>query len=203
MVVVKEFLIYCRQGVKNRLDVEVEGASVVESVGDGTEAMEAMEAVEAVEAVAEGRNNGDEDWTSREVATSASVESPYVEKAQARAMEAVVDVEELRQLVDEWKHLCVLCKIHGRFSSDHRHSLPQSNGGYVDSIDCPPRDRSERLRTFQHGVHSIEVHPVELRYARFWRNRPKFGQITRRIYASKFCMRSHSASRVVGAISLS
>ena len=133
MVVVKEFLIYCRQGVKNRLDVEVEGASVVEIVGDGTEAMEAMEAVEAVEAVAEGRNNGDEDWTSREVATSASVESPYVEKAQARAMEAVVDVEELRQLVDEWKHLCVLCKIHGRFSSDHRHSLPQSNGGYVDS----------------------------------------------------------------------
>ena len=112
MVVIRGFLIYCRQEMKARLDGGDDAESVAESEGEG---------VDAVEVAAQDGNGSDRGLARDGPETSTQVNSPYVEKERARAMGAVVDVEELRQMIDEWKQSCVLCKIHGRFSNGHRH----------------------------------------------------------------------------------
>ena len=105
MVVIKGFLIYCRREMEGRLDI-----------GDDVEDEEGMEG-----AGVEDDNGKDEGPTGSDVKRRMQIDSPYVEREEARAMGVVIDVEELRQMVDEWKQLCVLCKLHGRSGNGHQH----------------------------------------------------------------------------------
>jgi hypothetical protein len=105
MVVIKGFLIYCRREMEARLG----GGGDVESV-EGYEREEIRD-----------DNGTDEGPTGGGAERTMQIDSPYVERKEARAMGAVVDVEELRQMINEWKQVCVLCKLHGRFSNGHRH----------------------------------------------------------------------------------
>lgn len=52
-------------------------------------------------------------------------------KKDARDIGVVLDPEWLRALIDGWKEECVLCKIKGRISRDHRH-WTQCYGGRKD-----------------------------------------------------------------------
>ncbi len=112
MVVMKDFLVYCRQEMKDRIDGEGEVESIAESKGEGRQ---------LVETVMDVRNSTDDDSAGHEAGESTQVNSMYIENEQARGMEAVVNVEQLRQMIDEWKQLCVLCKIQGRASRGHQH----------------------------------------------------------------------------------
>lgn len=113
IVVIEDFLVYCRQEIKGRVEDEGEVESVADGEGEGQE---------LVEVCIDDRDSTD-DGLARQEASEASevtpVKSAYVEKEQAREMEAVVNVEQLGQTIDEWKQLCVLCKIHGRVSKGH------------------------------------------------------------------------------------
>ena len=42
-------------------------------------------------------------------------------RRQAREIGALLDVEQIRRLVDGWREVCVICKVRGRTSTDHTH----------------------------------------------------------------------------------
>lgn len=112
MVVIKDFLIYCRQEMEDRMNGKGGSRSIAESEG---------EEVEVVEADTDEGTNIDNGLVRHEAEEITPVNSTYVEKEQARVMGPLVNVEQLRQMIDEWKQSCVLCKIHGRSNNAHQH----------------------------------------------------------------------------------
>ena len=121
MVVITQFLMYCRQEMGGETE---ETESAEEDVPDCWETRENE---------GEGVEQSDDSWlvggdddlvaageadAGGETTTTTIHCGPDDE---ARRMGAVLDVEELKALVDGWKRLCVICKIKGRIARGHTH----------------------------------------------------------------------------------
>ena len=112
MVVIKEFLIYCRQEMRDQIETE----GVVESVEEVTGAQDSDEEdTDSIEDSIEDETAGSE------ADDGAQVMESYVGREQARQLGAVANVEQLGRLIDEWKEQYIICKIHSRAGGGHRH----------------------------------------------------------------------------------
>jgi hypothetical protein len=116
MVVVSEFLIYRQQRRVSSEEVDGDEAGIEEF---------GMEACEG---------DGDADIVLAETGAEVTNETaaPYDEieevvaatppqRRQAREIKSLLDVDQIRRLVDGWRDVCVICKARGRTSKDHAH----------------------------------------------------------------------------------
>jgi len=109
MVVIKEFLLYCKQEMGNEpweADSIEDGdlAAFQPAVEDGDKALDGEHYEDHRRGEAIGPHKVVRDrWSMG-----------------PRVMGAALDVEELRQMIDGWKEQCVLCKVQGRIARGHR-----------------------------------------------------------------------------------
>ena len=107
MVVISEFLIYCGQQRESN-----EGVDVGEREGDWGADVELADTSEEV--------TGDTAAPVQDEIEEVVAETPPPRR-QAREIGPLLDVEQIRRLVDGWREVCVICKARGRTSTDHRH----------------------------------------------------------------------------------
>jgi len=109
MVVIKEFLLYCKQEMGNE-------PWEADSIEDGDLAAFQL-AVEDGNKVLAGEHYEDH-RRGKAIGPHKVVRDRW--SMGPRVMGAALDVEELRQMIDGWKEQCVLCKIQGRIARGHR-----------------------------------------------------------------------------------
>jgi hypothetical protein len=119
MVVIKEFVLYCRQEMRD------EGGEHddAESVGEVKEPQEDEMHIRSSDDDRIG-GAGDDDLPTAEntvVVEGTAVMSGPAGRVDERRMATPPNIDELRALVDGWKRLCVICKIKGRISRGHTH----------------------------------------------------------------------------------
>ena len=118
MVVISEFLIYCAQQRESNEEAEVD------DLGDGKVKVGGRE----------GEVDADADvmimTASAEITNRTAVPRDGIEEVvaatppqrrQAREIGPLLDVEQIRRLVDGWRDVCAICKARGRSSKDHAH----------------------------------------------------------------------------------
>jgi hypothetical protein len=119
MMVIKGFLIYCKQEMTSEpWDDESHGE---ESIGAGNfEESDGGEAAPAqmadVRDVTESNNifaNIDDE--------AEGYSQQHYWREEGRVMGAVLDPDRLRELGDEWKEQCAVCKVKGKIARGHRH----------------------------------------------------------------------------------
>ena len=107
IVVISEFLIYYGQQRESN-----EGVDVGEREGDWGADVELADTSEEV--------TGDTAAPVQDEIEEVVAETPPPRR-QAREIGPLLDVEQIRRLVDGWREVCVICKARGRTSTDHRH----------------------------------------------------------------------------------
>jgi hypothetical protein len=140
MMVIKDFLIYCKQEMKTE-PWDAEGMGDFEELehehGGGELPVESTEAEDVTgssdffdsnvfggytdgngdDADACRDNGGSED--DNNVAEVAPMQRYW--RRQSRVIETVLDPNRLRELMDEWQEQCAVCKASGKIARDHRH----------------------------------------------------------------------------------
>jgi hypothetical protein len=123
MMVIKDFLVYCRQEMKNEpWDDESIGdegmeAGIIEDLDGGGAALVQMAGVrdEAgsndVFAEYDNDNNDEAELYSQQ----------HYWRKESRVIGSVLDPDRLRELSDEWRGQCAVCKVNGRIARGHRH----------------------------------------------------------------------------------
>jgi hypothetical protein len=116
MVVISEFLIYCAQQRGSNEESESGEAAEEEADMGGGKGDEGADVVLA-ETGAEVMNGTAalQDEIEEVVAATPPL------RRQAREIGPLLDVEQIRRLVDGWRDVCVICKARGRTSKDHAH----------------------------------------------------------------------------------
>jgi hypothetical protein len=124
MVVISEFLIYCAQQRGSDEEVGSEEARKEEVMIGGTGSGGGHEGdgdgggdvvLVTTGAVATGSTGVLRDEIEEVVAATPPL------RRQAREIGPLLDVEQIRRLVDGWTDVCVICKSRGRSSKDHGH----------------------------------------------------------------------------------
>jgi hypothetical protein len=123
MMVIKDFLVYCRQEMKNEpWDDESIGdegmeAGIIEDLDGGGAALVQMAGVRDVagsnDVFAEYDNDNDDE-------AELHSQQHYWRK-ESRVIGSVLDPDRLRELSDEWRGQCAVCKVNGRIARGHRH----------------------------------------------------------------------------------
>lgn len=118
MMVIKDFLVYCRQEMKNEpwdddsIGDESMGAGIIEEFECGEAA--------AVQTVGvRDRAANDDIFAESDETELGSQQLDYWREA--RVVGSVLEPDRLRELSDEWKEQCAVCKVNGRIARGHRH----------------------------------------------------------------------------------
>lgn len=116
MVVMSEFLIYCAQQRESNEEAEIDelGHGEVRLRGRGGD-IDADVMIMTTSAETTNRTAVPRDEIEEVVAATPPL------RRQAREIGPVLDVEQIRRLVDGWRDVCVICKARGRQSKDHTH----------------------------------------------------------------------------------
>lgn len=116
IVVMSEFLIYCVQQRESNEEAEID------EVRDGEVEVKQHEgSVDAdVVLMDPGAQVMDARVAPRDEIEEVVVATPPLRR-KAREIGQLLDVEQIRRLVDGWKDICVICKARGRTSKGHAH----------------------------------------------------------------------------------
>ena len=113
MVVIKEFLLYCKQEMGDE-------PWEADSIDDGD--LAALEPTPS--AVVDDRDEASSEDQCENLGIHGEIRphegATHRWRAEPRLMGAVLDVEELREMIDGWKEQCVLCRMQGRIARGHR-----------------------------------------------------------------------------------
>jgi hypothetical protein len=116
MVVVSEFLIYCQQQRVSSEEVDGDEVGIEES---GIEAGEGDRDADIVLGKMDAEAMNETTVLHDEIEEVVAATPPL--RRQAREVGPLLDVEQIRRLVDGWRDVCVICKARGRTSKDHTH----------------------------------------------------------------------------------
>jgi hypothetical protein len=137
MMVIKDFLVYCRQEMKNGAwDDESVGeesieAGMIEDLDGGGAAVVQIAGVRdvagSIDVFAEYDNDNNDE-------AGLYLQQHYWRK-ESRVIGSVLDPDRLRELSDEWKEQCVVCKVNGRIARGHRYwSSCESRHGDIERM---------------------------------------------------------------------
>jgi len=123
MMVIKNFLVYCRQEMKNEpwddesIGDESMGVGIIEDLDVGEAAPVQLADVRDVA----GSNDGFAEYDNDDDDEAELYSQQHYWRKESRVIGSVLDPDRLRELSDEWKEQCAVCKVNGRIARGHRH----------------------------------------------------------------------------------
>jgi len=154
MMVIKDFLVYCRQGMKNdpwddegSIDEEIaealcggeQQAVQTESRQTSRDRTESSDAIAVREIDKDKGDAGIENEGNIGTDKRMAGHSPQRHrwKKGPRAIGSVLDPARLRELTDEWIGRCAVCKVQGEIARGHQHwSDCKSQHGGLEKMSC-------------------------------------------------------------------